>query len=148
MTIDGDTGYVKEVGIRNISLQTFDNELIIYPNGELARKKFKNFVLPDARFRVVVNFSVAYGADIDREEEIVLGEVRKIDNVLEDPKPVCIFEEMGDFSLNFQIKFWIPDYNAMFDRKKEATTKIYKALTAAGIDIPFPTHTVYIRKEG
>jgi small-conductance mechanosensitive channel/TolB-like protein len=63
VTIDDDTGIIKEVGLRNTKLQTYDNEIIVIPNGDLMNKKFKNYVLPDPTIRVVVDFGVAYGTN-------------------------------------------------------------------------------------
>jgi MscS family membrane protein len=148
VTIDNDTGIIKEVGLRNTKLLTYDNELIIIPNGELVNKKFKNFVLPDPKIRVTVNFSVAYGSDVDFVHDVVLEAIRKIDGISEDPEPVVEFHEMAESSLNFMAKFWIPVYADQLTKKIEATKLIYNTLNDNRINIPFPTHTVYIEKNG
>jgi MscS family membrane protein len=147
VTVDNDTGIIKEVGLRNTKLQTFDNEIIVIPNGELMNKKFKNYVLPDPTIRVVVNFSVAYGTDVDKVEEVIMNVIHAIEDVVKDPPPSVVFYEMADFSLNFQAKFWIPLYENQYVKKIEATKKIYNALQENKINIPFPTHTVYLERE-
>ncbi len=148
VSIDGDVGIVRDVGLRNTQLLTYDNEVILIPNGELMNKKFKNFALPDPAIRVVVNFSVAYGSDVDKVEETVLGVITAIEQVNTDPAPEVIFDEMADFSLNFKARFWIPLFANQFTKKVEATKRIYNALNQAKISIPFPTHTVYLEKKG
>jgi len=147
VTIDTDTGIIKEVGLRNTKILTYDNELIIIPNGELMNKKFKNYVLPDPTLRVVVNFGVAYGTDVDRVREIILAAVKSINGICSDPGPVVEFFQMADSSLNFYAKFWIPDFSKYNDKMLEATDIIYKTLDTNGIEIPFPTNTVYLKKE-
>jgi MscS family membrane protein len=147
VTVDDDTGIIKEVGLRNTKLLTFDNEIIVIPNGELMNKKFKNYVLPDPTIRVVVDFGVAYGTDVDRVEEVVMNVIHAIEDVVEEPPPSVVFYEMADFSLNFQAKFWIPLYENQYAKKIEATKKIYNALQENKITIPFPTHTVYLERE-
>lgn len=144
--IDGDTGIVREVGLRNTKLLTYDNEVIVIPNGELMNKKFKNYALPDPKIRVIVKFGVVYGSDADRVERVVLDAISSIQGVECDPAPVVTFEQMGDFSLDFQARFWIPMWSDQYMKKIEATKKIYNALNEAGIGIPFPTHTVYLEK--
>lgn len=146
VTIDGDTGFVYEVGLRNTKIKTFDNEIIIIPNGELMNKRFKNYVLPDPTIRVVVNFGVAYGTDVDKVENVVMKTIKEIDDVVDNPEPQVVFKQMADFSLDFQAKFWIPLYDNQYAKKREATKKIYNALNKAKINIPFPTHTVYLEK--
>ncbi|MCP4130684.1 MAG: mechanosensitive ion channel family protein [bacterium] len=147
VTIDEDTGIITEVGLRNTKLITYDNEIIVIPNGELVNKKFKNYALPDTTIRVVVNFSVAYGSNMNTVEKVVLSALRKIDNICDDPAPVVVFETMGEFSLNCQAKVWIPDYSNFYSKWLETTKVVYNALLKGGIDIPFPTHTVYMEEK-
>ncbi|MCX7678610.1 MAG: mechanosensitive ion channel family protein [Spirochaetes bacterium] len=146
VSIDGEVGVVHEVGLRNTLIQTYDNEVIVIPNGELVNKKFKNFALPNPEIRVVVDFSVAYGSDVNRVQEVVLAAVKTVSEVKEEPIPEVLFMSMGEYSLNFQARFWIPMFGNQLMKKVEATTKIYNALNDAGIGIPFPTRTVYVRQ--
>lgn len=147
VSIDGEVGVVMEVGLRNTLIQTYDNEVIVIPNGELMNKKFKNFALPNPEIRVVVDFSVVYGSDVARVQEVVLEALKTVSDAKKEPAPEVLFVSMGDFSLNFQARFWITMFGNQLMKKVEATTKIYNALNAAGIGIPFPTHTVYVKKD-
>ncbi|MBP7584441.1 MAG: mechanosensitive ion channel family protein [Spirochaetes bacterium] len=147
VNIDGDVGVVKEVGLRNTQLLTYDNEVVIIPNGELMNKKFKNFALPNPEIRVIVDFGVAYGSDVDKVEKTVLDAIHGVSEVKAEPAPEVIFVSMGDFSLNFQARFWIPMCGSQLGKKVEATKRIYRALVESGIDIPFPTRTVHLMRE-
>ncbi len=148
VTIDNDTGIIREVGLRNTKLMTYDNEIIVIPNGELMNKKFKNYVLPDPKIRCAVDFTAAYGSSVEKVEEVVLGVAKSMEDVCADPAPVVIFRAMGDSALEFQIRFWINDYTNQGVKQEEATRKIYRAMVDAGLEIPFPTRTVYLKKEG
>lgn len=147
VTVDDQTGVIKEVGLRNTKLVTYDNEIIVIPNGELMNKQFKNYVLPDPKIRVIVNFGVAYGCDIDEVTNLVSGVIQGISPICKDPVPAVVCYELGDSALNFQAKFWVPDYADQYGKKIEATKLIYNALNKAGIEIPYPTQTVYVKKE-
>lgn len=142
----GEAGRIHDIGLRSTKLRTFDNEIITIPNGVLANMKIKNYVKPDKRIRVNVSFSVEYGSDIKKVEKVVLGAVKKMDGVMPDPPPKVLFKEMGESSLNFVAKFWIPDYNLEYAKMIEGTTIIYNALNRAKIGIPFPTRTIYMHK--
>jgi MscS family membrane protein len=146
VTIDGDTGIIKEVGLRNTKIQTFDNEIIVIPNGDLMNKKFKNSVLPDPKIRVVVEFTVAYGSDVEKVESAVISAIKTLPDITDDPAPAVVFYNMGDFALNFQAKFWVPDYVNQYGKWIEATKLVYQTLQREGISIPFPTQTVYLEK--
>ena len=73
--------------------------------------------------------------------------MRGVGDAKEEPAPEVIFLSMGDFSLNFQARFWIPMCDNQLTKKVEATKRIYHALNAAGITIPFPTHTVFLENK-
>ncbi|MFH1637728.1 MAG: mechanosensitive ion channel family protein [Candidatus Woesearchaeota archaeon] len=142
----GETGVVEDVGLRSTRLKTYDNEIILIPNGQLANSKIQNFVLPDPKVRIKVNFGVEYGSNPDRVKKVVLKAASGIKKVMKSPEPLVEFLEMGDSSLKFVCKLWVDDYRDGYQVQLEATDKIYKALNKAKIGIPFPTHTVHIKK--
>jgi len=60
----GTKGKIMNIGLRSTKILTFDNELIIVPNGKLADSKIQNVALPEPRSRVVIPFGVAYGSSL------------------------------------------------------------------------------------
>ncbi len=142
----GELGIIEDIGIRSTKLLTFDNELIIIPNGILANTRIQNYVLPEEKQRVNINFGVAYGSDIKRVKKVVLDTVKKIEHVINNPAPEVHFMEMGDSSLLMTARIWVDDYQNAYGVQLQATEKIYNALNKQNINIPFPTRTVYIKK--
>ncbi len=146
--IDAQTkGTVMDVGFRSTKIKTRNNELITIPNGKLADSKIVNYVMPDTTIRVVVPFSVAYGTDVKKVKEFIIAEIFKIKGILNDPKPIVYFKEMGASSLNFDAFIWVADYNNRFAVKEEANLRIYNALNREGISIPFPQMDVHVKNE-
>ncbi|MBW2972044.1 mechanosensitive ion channel family protein [Candidatus Woesearchaeota archaeon] len=143
---DGTLGVVEEVGIRATAIKTYDNELVIVPNGTMSTMTLKNFNRPDRKQRVTVLFGVEYGEDPDKVKKLVLAEITKMKEVLRDPEPSVRFSEMADFALNMKVFFWVDDISKAFDAKEEATIRIYKLLKKHRIGIPFPTQTVHVKK--
>lgn len=143
----GEFGTIKDIGLRSTKLKTFENELLLIPNKQMANSVIQNFAKPELSVRVNVPFSVAYGSKIDKVEKVILGSIKKIKNALKDPAPEVLFLEMADFSLNFEARFWVGDYRERFKAKIKANKLIYEDLNKAKIDIPFPTRTVYVKKK-
>ncbi len=141
----GELGRIKEIGLRSTKLLTTDNELIFVPNGQLANMRIRNLAQPDPKLRKLVDFSVEYGTKVEKVRKIVLQAVKRMEGVYADPAPDVIFVEMGDSGLKFKARFWV-DWDKGYDKWVEATETIYAALHKAGIGIPFPTRTVYLRK--
>ena len=142
----GVKGTVVDIGIRSTRLKTFDNELMIIPNGQLSNSRITNYNQPDLSARVVVDFGVEYGTKHEKVKKIVMDVISKLGNSLKDPEPVVVFVSMGDSALLFQAKFWVADINERYGTKEKATCMIYDALNKAKINIPFPTRTVYNKK--
>jgi len=143
----GEAGTIKEIGLRSTKIVTFDNEVLIIPNGIMANTKIQNYVQPDPSARVNVEFGVEYGADVVRVRKVTLGAIKKIVGILTDPAPSVDFRQMGESALQFTARFWVPSYRDAYGKKMEATEKIYQALNKAKIVIPFPTRTVYLRQD-
>jgi MscS family membrane protein len=143
---DSTVGTVIAIGLRSTKIRTFDNEMIIVPNGNLSNSKIQNFVPPDPSVRVVIPFGVAYGSDIEQVKKIVLKETRKIKHTLKEPEPHIKFLEMADSSLNFKLFFFIEKYDYIYEAMDRANTLIYDALNKKGINIPFPQMDVHVKK--
>ena len=145
--LDKDTiGTVLDVGLRSTKIKTFNNEVIILPNGKLADTKIINYVLPDESARLVIHFSVAYGSDIQKVKDIVTKEIIGIKGVLKDPEPFIRFREMASSSLDFNLYVWCNSYSERFTIKDIINTKIYNAFNKHKVSIPFPQLDVNLKK--
>ncbi|MBW2982197.1 mechanosensitive ion channel family protein [Candidatus Woesearchaeota archaeon] len=145
--VDADTmGYVKEIGLRSTKIRTFNNQMITVPNGKLASSRIQNFVHKDPSARVVIQFGVAYGSDIDKVKKIVLKEIKQIKVLKKDQEPLVRFIEMADSALLFKAYFWVESYKDRIPATDEVNERIYKALNKNKINIPYPQMDVHIKK--
>ena len=145
--LDADTsGRILKVNLRSTKILTFDNELIIVPNSKLADSNIQNVALPEPKTRVVIPFGVAYGSDVDKVKKIILSEIKKVENYVEEPEPSVKFLEMADSSLNFKAYFYVNSYKNKFGAIDEANTRIYNILNKNKIEIPFPQVDVNLKK--
>jgi MscS family membrane protein len=142
----GEVGEIHDVGLRSTKIKTYDNQIIVVPNGQLVNSRIQNYTKPNSKIRVTVQFGVEYGTEIKKVQDLVKKTVLSMKEIMVDPAPVVNFELMGDFALNFTAKFWVSNWSEAYGKKLEATEKIYNALNAAKINIPFPTSTVYLKK--
>ena len=146
MLESGEVGIVQDIGLRSTKLRTYDNELLSLPNSQLSNARVKNFTKPDVSIRVTVNFGVAYGSDVARVKELVVDAISNLDDISREPGPQVLFLNMSDFSLDMSARVWVDDYDKQFARKLEMTELVYNTLNKNGIEIPFPTRTVYMKQ--
>ncbi|MBI2653293.1 mechanosensitive ion channel family protein [Candidatus Woesearchaeota archaeon] len=140
-------GTVVDIGLRSTKIKTWDGELVTIPNGKLADSRILNFIQPEPPVRIVLEFGVEYGSDTTKVRKVVLDAISKLPGLIKEPAPKVLMTEMADFALKFKALFWVENFDIKFDTKALATEEIYNNLRKAGIVIPFPTRTVYL-KEG
>jgi MscS family membrane protein len=140
----GELGRIKSIGLRSTKILSYDNEVIFVPNGQLANMKIHNYMKPNDQVRKVVEFSVEYGSDPENVKKVVLKALGKIKEIHDDPYMDVIHVQMGDSGLHFKARFFV-QWDNSYKKWVEATQAIYSALRKAGIGIPFPTRTVYMK---
>jgi MscS family membrane protein len=147
---DGTVGVVQEISLRSTKIRSFDGDLIVVPNGKIANENFQTYAQPTQETRVVIDFGVAYGSDLDKVNKVVMEAIKGIEHQFTDKERgmenAVFFVTMGAYSLDHKVIFWVDDYRESWNAKITATRRIYDALGKAKIEIPFPVQTVYLRK--
>lgn len=142
----GEMGIVYEVSIRTTKIKTFNNEILSIPNGKLSEMKITNYTQPDLSLRVVINFSTAYGSDVNFVKKVIEEAIAKMEGVESDPPIRALMLELADSGLNWLLFFWVRNQGDAFDKKIEATQVIYETLNREGLEIPFPSRSVFLKK--
>jgi MscS family membrane protein len=141
----GEMGLVYEVSIRTTKIKTFSNEILTIPNGQLSEMKITNYTQPDASLRVVIEFSTAYGSDINLVKKIIEEAIKKIENIESDPPVRALMLKLADSGLDWLLFFWVKNQADAFDKKIEALQIVYETLNKEGIEIPFPTRSIFMK---
>jgi small-conductance mechanosensitive channel len=148
--IDEFVGDVVSIGPRSTRIQTIEYQLVTVPNSKLANSMVINYAAPDARLKVRVPVSVAYGTSVPRVKEILLEIAREAakttEYVLDDPAPKVFFLEFGDSSLNFMLEIWARGFALTWEVKDCVNERIYQRFTEEGIEIPFKQLDVRMRQ--
>jgi small-conductance mechanosensitive channel len=141
----GTWGDVVDIGTRTTRIRTRDNRLVIVPNSTIADSQVVNYTFPDPRYRVQVDIGIGYGMDIEKTRRVIIDAVRHLDGVLKDKPVDALYNEMGDSSMIFRVRWWIESYEdtrRIYDR---VNTALQVALDEAGILMPNPTHDMNFR---
>ncbi len=143
----GEVGEVIDIGLRSTKIKTYDNELLIIPNGVLSNLRIINYAKPSKMERVIIPVGVAYGSNVNKVKKILLDSTKIVqDYLVETKKPYVFFKEFSDSSINFELRFFIRNYKNKFESLDKVRSRIYNDLNKAKIKIPFPSREVYIKK--
>ena len=132
----GQKGIVDSMSLISTTIKTFDNQIVIVPNGTIWGDVITNVTGSDIR-RVDMKFGISYTDDIDNVQRIIEGIVHAQDSVLESPKPVIKLHELADSSVNFICRPWAKTEH-YWDVYWGITRSIKERFDKEGISIPFP----------
>lgn len=139
-------GEVTHIGIRSTRILTPDDVEITVPNAVIGNAQVLNETGgPYPRQRVRINVAVAYGSDVEHARRVLIACTEGANHVLAKPAPKAKFRALGDSGLLFELWVWIDQPKAREDVVDDMTTRVYKALNEAGLEIPYSKHDVYIR---
>lgn len=146
---EGDVeGDVVQIGARATTVLTNDNIAVIVPNSKFVEQAVVNWSHNDRRVRFKIPVHVAYGTDVREAERLLVEVARKDPDVLDDPAPSVRFLEFGDSGLKLELRAWS---RSLVHRKGLLTSNlnfaIYEAFNRAGIEVPYPTRVVHLRRE-
>ena len=138
----GATGSVESVGIFITTLLTPDNKVVFIPNSTLTGGNITNYSAKDTR-RVDMVFGIGYSDDIDKAKNVIQSVLNNDARVLKDPAPQIVVSELGDSSVNFNVRPWAntADYWGVYF---ETTEQIKKKFDEQNISIPFPQRDVHM----
>lgn len=143
--ISGATGRVREIGMRSTTLKTFDGADVVVPNGSLLSEKLVNWTLQDLTRRIEIDIGVAYGSDPEQVLALMMDVVRATPGIIDEPAPAVLFSGFGASSLDFSIRAWTNNFGEWVNIRSDMNLRLYRALTDANIEIPFPQQDLHLR---
>ncbi|MEZ4485072.1 MAG: mechanosensitive ion channel [Syntrophotaleaceae bacterium] len=143
--VENEWAYVRKIGLRSTTIETFDLSEIIVPNSDLISQKVTNWTLSSEQSRVVVPVGVAYGSDVPLVLNILRECAGRHGKVLATPQPSVIFTSFGSSSLDFELRVWVADINSRLLVKSDLLQAIDQEFRRAGVEIPFPQRDLHLR---
>jgi potassium-dependent mechanosensitive channel len=138
-------GLVRRISVRATEIETLDRASLIVPNSELITGRVLNWTHRDSLGAVNVKVGVGYNSDPEQVIAILLKCAEDNPDVLRTPAPGAALESFGDSALVFNLRVSLPDIDKAGTVQSDLRVAIFKALGAAGIEIPFNQIDVNLR---
>ncbi len=144
---DSDTvGRVYEKNWRVTKIRTLDDEAITIPNRLLGTEKILNYDKPTKYHARILNVGTSYNDPPVKVKEVLRTILIREPGVRKDPPPRVRTIAYSDFSINYEMKFWINDYGNHIQIEDSIMTKIWYTFKFYGILIPFPIRTIHTKE--
>jgi len=140
----GVSGVVEQVRMFATVMRTGDNREIIVPNSQIYGGTITNYSARETR-RIDLVFGIGYNDDIAKTKQIIEDIMRQDERILADPAPSIALGELGDNSVNFNVRPWVKsaDY---WPVRADLLEKVKLAFDANGISIPYPQRDVHLHQ--
>lgn len=136
-------GTVKEINIFYTKLVTYDNKLIVIPNGNITANSIVNLTSMEYR-KVDIKVNVSFDSDIEKVKS-VLNEVIEESQYVSKEHDINLFvESFGDSAIIMGVRFYVLTDN-YWDAKWDTNEKIKIAFDKNNIVIPYNQLDVKIK---
>lgn len=141
--IDGFKGNVKSLDLRVTHLRNVEGKDIYIPNSSIIKNTLINYT-KDGNLRVNFIIGIAPESDIDQTRKLINEYLVSSRQILQAPKPNVIVLELGEFTTDLQVLFWVdilanknlPDSFLGHTIRSRVITDIKQVLDDNNIEMP------------
>jgi small-conductance mechanosensitive channel len=146
----GEEGYVVDISWRNMSIRELSNNIIIVPNGKVAKTILRNYDLPKQELSLLIPIGVSYSSDLEHVEKITIevatDVLKTVKGGVPDFEPFIRYHTFGESSIIFNVFLRAKEFSDHFLVKHEFIIKLHKRYKEENIEIPFPIRSIYMKE--
>ena len=143
-------GTVVDLGVRITKIMNYDKSIITFPNYKITDTSIVNISSEPMR-RVVLNLGLTYDTTSEKMKEaleLLKSIPKRVENVSSNPSDiVAVFTEYSDSALVIMYIYFIEKQGDILGVTSNMNMEILAAFNKAGLNLAFPTRTVYIQKD-
>ncbi|HLR06020.1 MAG TPA: mechanosensitive ion channel family protein [Pyrinomonadaceae bacterium] len=140
------TGVVEGITWRAIKIRTFQNHIVLVSNSNAAKEAIEVAPRDNLNARLIF-FSTVYTDSPAKTIHVVREAVRDADNVSEKITPIVRIRNLGESSIEWEIKYWLEDYAKYNDTDALVRQRTWYALRRNGLTFAFPTRTLHLERK-
>ncbi|MCT8986200.1 mechanosensitive ion channel family protein [Shewanella phaeophyticola] len=139
-------GVVECINTRSTLIRRNDGVHMLVPNSQLLENTVTNWTLIDKNARTFIRVGVAYGSDVIKVRDLIYQVIGERDDILQQPKPVVLFEDFGDNALVFDLIFWVSAVSEtdIRRRRSEIRFRMYELFNEHQVVIAYPQRDLHV----
>lgn len=135
---NGVVGKVTQITWSDTHLLTLDDRMVVVRNSKLVELQLVNYNAPQRAYQTKLKIVVGYDAPPERITGILHTAMVAVPDILKEPKPYVIVEELGELGVAYGMYYHVPDYpEAQFITHHVAVNAL-KFLDQAGFAPAYP----------
>jgi small-conductance mechanosensitive channel len=140
------TGVIESITWRAIKIRTFQNHIVLVSNSNAAKEAIEVCPRDNLNARLVL-FGTLYTDSPAKTIHVVREAVRDADNVSEKITPIVRIRNLGEFAIEWEIKYWLEDYAKYNDTDALVRQRVWYALRRSGLTFAYPTRTLHLERK-
>ena len=136
-------GKVIQINWRSVYLKTRSQSLVVIPNAELAQGNFTNYSRPNPIHVETFRFGFSYDDPPNKALAVIKETALATEGILPKPEPWVRTIGYGDFSIDYEVGFFLSSYEDMPRIRNQFVTRIWYAAKRHHLTIPYPIQTEY-----
>ncbi|HEV7255265.1 MAG TPA: mechanosensitive ion channel family protein [Mesorhizobium sp.] len=140
-------GTVEHIEARATLIRTYDGQRVVIPNTDI----YTRAVIVRTAFekrRSEYDVGIGYGDDAERACKTMLDALGRVEGIAREPAPEAIPWALDASSVNIKLRWWSDPHRAeVVHAQGKVIAAVKRALTEAGIDMPFPTRVVLLHDQ-
>lgn len=143
---DKHTGVVEGVTWRAVKIRTFQNHIVLLSNSNAGKEAIEVCPRENLNARLVF-FGTLYTDSPAKTIHIVREAIREAENVSPKITPIVRIRNLGESSIEWEVKYWPEDYAKYNDTDALVRQLIWYALRRGNITFAFPTRTLHLERK-
>lgn len=146
VSMEDEEGVVVQMNWRTLTVRTRSGDHVTIPNATISKNIVTNYSRPDRNHMCRINIGMAYDHQPGMIKKVITSTLEKMDGILETPTPNVFLEEFDEYTVNYDLRFWISEYHRKPEIENAVRTRIWYILRRRGLTIPFPVRDVTVRE--
>lgn len=148
VVFNGNMGTIEKIGIKTTRIKALQGEEIVVPNTQITSSTLNNYGRMEER-RGAFTIGITYETPSEKMKKIP----EMIEKIISDQRNTRFsrahFKEFADFSLNYEVVYFVQSskYEQYMDINQQIMLDIKEAFENEGIDMAYPTQTLYLNKQ-
>jgi len=140
------TGVVEGITWRAIKIRTFQNHVVLVSNSNAAKEAIEVCPRENLNARLIF-FSTVYTDSPAKTIHVVREAIHDAENVSRKITPIVRIRNLGESSIEWEIKYWLEDYAKYNDTDALVRQRVWYALRRNGLSFAFPTRTIHVERK-
>lgn len=138
LLVDGQHAKIIEINWRSTRLRTTDDICLDIPNSSITKQTVINYNYPTSVHGVRMDVGLEYDAPPTLVKKVLIEAALDCPHVLRKPAPDVYLTQFGDWSITYQLRFWLDDHVNYNPANSHIRTTLWYSLRRHNISIPFP----------